>query len=265
MYGLAAFESLKIDNSDERNIRMKSVGIMAKSFSFLKKFSNYLKNQVRYQLEKPSNNYDDLRSLWTNKSIKNIADFLEDQQASKNVLFSSSNQSSMMEKMFNKRSFMYKQISSVNLSDFYRCTKFALMFGPSLFCLWKYVLLNKRIMFYDSPPINDLCSRVMCSFYMLGTSNTHLASKQLIKPLFNVAVNDIEQLKNEPFYIACSSERIYESKRFLYDLYVNGTLMDAVLADSQKSLLKINSADKKRFDLLLNKIRYVLFYFDLFY
>ena len=30
--------------------------------------------------------------------------------------------------------------------------------------------------------------------------------------------------------------------------------MNAVLADCQKSLLKVNSADKKRYDLLLKKI-----------
>ena len=47
MYGLAAFESLKIDNSEERNIRMKSVGLLAQSYKFLKKFVPYLKNQVK--------------------------------------------------------------------------------------------------------------------------------------------------------------------------------------------------------------------------
>lgn len=47
MYGLAAFESIRIENKDERNIRMKSVGLIAKSFKFLKRFVVYLKNQVR--------------------------------------------------------------------------------------------------------------------------------------------------------------------------------------------------------------------------
>ena len=51
-----------------------------------------------------------------------------------------------------------------------------------------------------------------------------------------------------------TTDKILESKEHLYDLYVNDTQMNAVLADSQKHLLKINHADKKRFDLLLNRI-----------
>jgi hypothetical protein len=47
MYGLAAFESLRVENSEERNVRMKSVGLVAKSYKFLKRFVTYLRNQVR--------------------------------------------------------------------------------------------------------------------------------------------------------------------------------------------------------------------------
>ena len=58
------------------------------------------------------------------------------------------------------------------------------------------------------------------------------------------------------FFNQGTSERIFESKEHLYDLFVNGCEFKAVLADSQKSLLKINSMDKKRYDLLLKKIKY---------
>lgn len=47
MFGLAAFESIRVDNKEERNIRMKSVGMIAKSYKFLKRFVVYLKNQAR--------------------------------------------------------------------------------------------------------------------------------------------------------------------------------------------------------------------------
>jgi hypothetical protein len=46
-YGLSAFESLKTDKSSERYIKMKSVGIVAKSYTFLKKLTTFLRNQVR--------------------------------------------------------------------------------------------------------------------------------------------------------------------------------------------------------------------------
>ena len=51
-----------------------------------------------------------------------------------------------------------------------------------------------------------------------------------------------------------TSERIFESKEHLYDLFINGCELKAVFAESQKGLLKINSADKKRYELLLKKI-----------
>jgi hypothetical protein len=179
---------------------------------------------------------------------------MEDQQTRKERMVSSPTSSTVIEKLFNKRATISKQINAVNMTDFYNCTKFALHFGPSIFCLWKYVLLNKRIMFYSLPPISELCSRVLCSSHMASTSFNFASSKQMLKPFFYVSVTDIDQLQQEPFYLACTSEKIFENKEFLYDLYVNELQMNAVLADSQRHLLKINSADKKRFDLLLKKI-----------
>jgi hypothetical protein len=47
MYGLAVFESIRIENSEERNVRMKSVGILAKSFRFLRDNLKFLRIQVK--------------------------------------------------------------------------------------------------------------------------------------------------------------------------------------------------------------------------
>lgn len=134
----------------------------------------------RNQLEKPGN-YDNLISLWEKKSIINLSDFLKEHK-SKQDLQSNAGASSIIDKIFNKRLTMYrvrisnkvlfkfkvlyillfvsnkKQLNSVNQIDYRSYTKFALYFGPSIFCLWKYVLLNKRIVFYSVPPISDLCS-----------------------------------------------------------------------------------------------------------
>lgn len=105
MYGLAAFESIKIDNSEERNVRMKSVGLIAKSYKFLKKYVVFLKNQVRNQLENPGN-YDILISLWNKKKVVNTAEFNERtyEQQLNFVL----NENSLINKIFNKRLIMYK-------------------------------------------------------------------------------------------------------------------------------------------------------------
>jgi hypothetical protein len=111
---------------------------------------------------------------------------------------------SVIDKLFNKRATIFKQVSAINLIDFYNCTKFALYFGPSLFCLWKYVLLNKRVMFYSLPPVNDLCARVLCSSLMLSTSFSFVSGKQMLKPFFYVSVSDINDLQQQPFYLACT-------------------------------------------------------------
>ena len=46
MYGLAAFENIRVDSSEERNVRMKSVGILARSYKFLNKYAGFLRTQV---------------------------------------------------------------------------------------------------------------------------------------------------------------------------------------------------------------------------
>ena len=139
--------------------------------------------------------------------------------------------------------------------DYCPFTRFALYFGPVIFTLWRYVLLNKRVIFYSVPPISDLCARVFCASQMINTSFEFINKRQHLKPFFYVNVMDIEQLQQQPFYIACTTEKIFESKDHLYDLFVNDCQMCAVLNDSQKNLLKINSADKKRYDIFLKKIR----------
>lgn len=76
-----------------------------------------------------------------------------------------------------------------------------------MFTLWKYALLNKRILFYSSPPLKDLCDRVVCSIEMINTNFEYITKKQLIKPHFYVHVTDIDELQKEPFYLACSYSR----------------------------------------------------------
>ena len=81
--------------------------------------------------------------------------------------------------------------------------KFVQSFGPSLFSLWKFSLLHKRILFYSSPPIGDLCWRVYCTCEMASTQVGQIKSKQSIKPFFYVNVADIDMLQQESFYFAC--------------------------------------------------------------
>jgi hypothetical protein len=90
---------------------------------------------------------------------------------------------------------------------------------------------------------------------MMNTNFEYIRKRQLIKPMFYVHVTDIDELQKEPFYLACTTERIFENKETLYDLYVQDAHLKAVLAESQKNLLKVNSTDKKRYDLLFKRLR----------
>ena len=127
MYGLAAFESIKVDSVEERNIRMKSLGIMAKSFKFLKRYENFLKCQVKRLLESPGD-YDELKMLWNKKlhdershTIQNCNE-LEENDASASfrskrsqmINNTQSNDSSFIERIFSKRSSNLKVIYNNN-------------------------------------------------------------------------------------------------------------------------------------------------------
>ena len=112
MYGLAAFESIRIENTEERNIRMKSVGIMAKSYKFLRKYVTFLKNQVKRLLVEPGN-YESLVSLWYEKKVMDKSDF--DSYESSHTIASKSvdlNESSLIDKIFSKRANIYKVINN---------------------------------------------------------------------------------------------------------------------------------------------------------
>lgn len=106
MFGLAAFQSIRIENTEERNIRMKSVGIMAKSYKFLRKYVTFLKNQVRRLLDEPGN-YESLISLWNEKKILNKSEFesFEFANLPKGIDL---NETSLIDKIFSKRSNIFK-------------------------------------------------------------------------------------------------------------------------------------------------------------
>lgn len=47
-YGLSCFENMKVENEKERGARMKSIGVLAQSYSLLHLYKPFLQKQVRY-------------------------------------------------------------------------------------------------------------------------------------------------------------------------------------------------------------------------
>jgi hypothetical protein len=67
------------------------------------------------------------------------------------------------------------------------------------------------------------------------------------------------------FFNKGTTERIFESRDFLYDLFVNDAQLKASLGDSQKHLLKLNATDKSRFEVFFKKIKYYKLCLQLIY
>ncbi|KAJ3415576.1 hypothetical protein HDV05_004627 [Chytridiales sp. JEL 0842] len=89
-------------------------------------------------------------------------------------------------------------------------------FGPSVFSLWKCILLQKRILFFGTPPVERQCLYIFC-MDLLGTHQDKIIPT---KPLFFVNVADIGMLSDLKTFTACTTESIFASKPQLWDVYV---------------------------------------------
>ena len=95
-------------------------------------------------------------------------------------------------------------------------------------------------------------------FYIKISSYKQYLDKQFLKPYYYINLHDIDTIINESYYVAYISEKIFESKTYLYDLYINQKeLMYANQFDTKNStcvknnkIIKITKADEKRFKLL---------------
>ncbi|KAJ1982658.1 hypothetical protein H4R35_000181 [Dimargaris xerosporica] len=131
--------------------------------------------------------------------------------------------------------------------------------GPAIYILWKSLLLRRRILISTQPPVHLACQyvhalhRLGCQLesYML-TSDTTQLSKQ--RALYCVSVNNMDQLKSCASFVACSTDRIIETKQQYYDLLIRLSHADGQpalrVAPQQvpKSPIgQVNSFDRRRF------------------
>lgn len=80
---------------------------------------------------------------------------------------------------------------------------------------------------------------------------THFLN-QSINALFFVTIMDFSRLINEQSYIACTTERIYEDKHTLFDVFVNCDKKKNILFQTNddssllQSMIKITRNDRNR-------------------
>ncbi|KAM9029949.1 DENN domain-containing protein 11 isoform 2-T2 [Ara ararauna] len=138
-------------------------------------------------------------------------------------------------------------------------SQFIKFFGEQILVLWKFALLRKRILIFSPPPVGVVCYRVYCCCCLGNVSLPGLGGTvPESKPFFYVNVADIEMLETEVSYVACTTEKIFEEKRDLYDVYVDNQNVKTHHEHLQP-LLKINNADKEKYR-RLNDQRQMLMY-----
>ncbi|KAI8906312.1 hypothetical protein EDD86DRAFT_256519 [Gorgonomyces haynaldii] len=178
-FGLACLKSIKIDS--ERGRRTVAVGILARDFVGLGQHIPFLEQQASF-FASERGHYRDLELYINTRQLEQF-DFLE-------------------------------QPTNALVPEIVSFSDFCLDFGPSLFALWKNIVLRKRILFLDPPPVFMLSVRVFYCMLMGGTTESN--------PLFFMNVHDIDRIQTLTSYIGCTTETIFQSKHQLYDVLVQG-------------------------------------------
>jgi len=128
---------------------------------------------------------------------------------------------------------------------------FMQFFGRQSLVLWKFALLGKRILFFSPPPIGDVCYRVYCCCCLANHSMHRQLMSPGTKPHFYINVADIDNLETELSYIACTTEKIFETKPRLYDVYVDNQNV-TTRSPALKDMLKVSTADDDKYNKLNN-------------
>ncbi|RDD43206.1 Protein LCHN [Trichoplax sp. H2] len=216
LYGLSCFKRIQVDNQEERGVRMKSVGILCKHFITLHLHMPFLESEVVKQLNSPGN-YQRLQEYFTNNIDLN---------------------ESLIQPYGSNTSVLKITHPAGCFSQFIK------FFGVKIFPLWRLILLQKKILFYSPPPVGIACYRVYCCS-LLSSSSISLRESQT-QPQFYVNVADIAELSSTKTYVACTTEKVFESKKNLYDAFIDIRNISST-SPNIEPLTKVTSEDRKRF------------------
>nr|XP_057942836.1 DENN domain-containing protein 11-like [Doryrhamphus excisus]XP_057942837.1 DENN domain-containing protein 11-like [Doryrhamphus excisus]XP_057942838.1 DENN domain-containing protein 11-like [Doryrhamphus excisus]XP_057942839.1 DENN domain-containing protein 11-like [Doryrhamphus excisus]XP_057942840.1 DENN domain-containing protein 11-like [Doryrhamphus excisus]XP_057942841.1 DENN domain-containing protein 11-like [Doryrhamphus excisus]XP_057942842.1 DENN domain-containing protein 11-like len=231
-FGLACFANMPVDNELERGARMKSVGILSPSYTLLYRYMHFLENQVRLQLKNPGQ-YSPLEA------------FYEDKKA---ILPPTGNG-------------LVNACPTLSVTTINRCmhpemkithpagcmSQFVQFFGEHIMVLWKFALLRKRLLIFSPPPVGVVCYRVYCCCSLANVSLPAMGmSVPEFRPFFYINIADIGALQTEQSYVACTTEKIFEEKKELYDLYIDNQNVKTHRSHLLP-LLRLNAADKERY------------------
>ncbi|XP_026783539.1 DENN domain-containing protein 11 isoform X2 [Pangasianodon hypophthalmus] len=241
-FGLACFANMPVESELERGARMKSVGILSPSYTLLYRYMHFLENQVKHQLQYPGQ-YSPLEA------------FYEDKKAvlppGGNGLVTVCPTSTMVNRC------MHPEMKITHPAG---CmSQFIRFFGEQIMVLWKFALLRKRILIFSPPPVGVVCYRVYCCCCLANVSIPGIGgSVPELRPFFYINVADITALETELSYVACTTEKIFEEKKELYDVYIDNQNVKTH-RESLQPLLRINNADREKYRKLSEQRQLLLY------
>ncbi|XP_072572521.1 DENN domain-containing protein 11 [Paramormyrops kingsleyae] len=246
-FGLACFANMPVESELERGARMKSVGILTPSYTLLYRYMHFLENQVRHQLQCPGQ-YSPLEA------------FYEDKKAvlplGGNGLVTTCPTSTSTAPPHG-RCCMNPEMKITHPAG---CmSQFIRFFGEQIMVLWKFALLRKRIVIFSPPPVGVVCYRVYCCCCLANISLPRMeVSVPEFRPFFYINVADIAALETEMSYVACTTEKIFEEKKELYDVYVDNQNVKTH-RESLQPMLRLNSADREKYRKLTEQRQMLLY------
>ncbi|XP_024150466.1 DENN domain-containing protein 11 [Oryzias melastigma] len=243
-FGLACFANMAVESTAERGARMKSVGIMSTSYTLLYRYMSFLEHQVRLQLQSPGH-YSALEAFYEDKRAVLPPNGGDAVTLPPSVWGSAINHS------------MHPEMKITHPAG---CmSQFIRFFGEQIMVLWKLALLRRRILIFSPPPVGVVCYRVYCCCCLANISipGVGLAVPEF-RPFFYVNVADISALENELSYVACTTEKIFEEKKDLYDVYVDNQNVKTY-RDGLKPLLRLSAADREKYRKLTEQRQMLLY------
>ncbi|KAG8012459.1 Protein LCHN [Nibea albiflora] len=138
-------------------------------------------------------------------------------------------------------------------------SQFIQFFGEQIMVLWKLALLRKRLLIFSPPPVGVVCYRVYCCCCLANVSLPGIGvSVPELRPFFYINIADITTLETEMSYVACTTEKIFEEKKELYDVYIDNQNVKTHRSHLQP-LLRLNAADKEKYRKLSEQRQMLLY------
>ncbi|EGD74935.1 hypothetical protein PTSG_07159 [Salpingoeca rosetta] len=243
MYMVSCFKTIK-DAQAARGLRACSVGVVCTSPDFLHRHRSFLRDQCQKHLVTDDDDYSELKQYFEDQKA---AEATNDQAAGARVVEVRSPvwnlDRSVVREAEHSNQILVLRHEEGSLSELVR------RFGRRIMILWKLVLLQKRVMFLTSPPVDPQCQQVYACC-ALGSHTIASFAHTQARPFLYANLSDIPWMSTHSNYICCVTETVFELKTSLFDAFVFPD--DKMLPGANVgSLLKLTAADKDRYKRLM--------------